>query len=123
MNRTKSLIIAGLVLGSFVIAANGRAANIGRTEYLTLKSAAALPGVVLPPGTYTFERIEGHPDLVRVSNRLTNNVLYTGFTEVVRRQNRSGGPLTFGEAPRGEPMPIKAWFPDGSLIGNEFRHR
>lgn len=123
MTRTKSLIIAGLVLGSFVIAANGRAASVGRTEYLTLKSAAALPGVVLPPGTYTFEIVEGHRDVVRVSNRLTRNVLYMGFTEVVRRQDRSGGPLTFGEAGRGEPIPIKAWFPDGSLTGNEFRHR
>jgi len=123
MNRTKSLIVAGLVLGSFVIAANGRAANIARTEYLTLKSATALPGVVLPPGTYTFEAIEGHPDVVRVSNRLTKRVLYMGFTEIVQRQNRSGGSLTFGEAPKGEPVPIKAWFPDGSLRGNEFRHR
>ncbi|HVG71561.1 MAG TPA: hypothetical protein VM819_11655 [Vicinamibacterales bacterium] len=122
MKRTKSLIIAGLVLGSFVIAANGRAANIGRTEYLTLNSATALPGVVLPPGTYTFEVVEGHADLVRVTNRLTKRVLYTGFTDVVKRQNRDGS-LMFGEASRGEPLPIKAWFPDGSRRGNEFRHR
>lgn len=123
MNRTKSLIVAGLVLGSFVIAANSRAANIGRTEYLTLKSAAALPGVVLPPGSYRFEVMEGHADLVRVTNRLTRRVLYTGLTDVVVRQNRDESSLMFGEASAGQPMPIKAWFPDGSRRGNEFRYR
>lgn len=123
MNRTKSLIVTGLVLGSFAIAASGRASDIARTEYLTMNRAVAIPGVVLPAGTYKFEVIAGHVDLVRVTDRATNRVLYTGFTEVVRRHNRSKESLTLGEAPQGEPLPIKAWFADGDLRGNEFRQR
>ena len=122
MNKTKSVIVAGAILGSFVMAASGRASNIARTEYLTMSGWTALPGVVLPPGTYTFEVLEGHPDLVRVTNRATRRVHYTGFTDIVEKPQR-GESLSFGEAQRGEPIPIRAWFPDGSRRGNVFRHR
>ncbi len=122
MNRTKSLILAGLVLGCAMVS-TGQAANIGRTEYLTMDRWTALPGVILPPGSYTFEVIEGHADLVRVTNRATRRVHYTGFTDVVERQNVNGASLTFGEAPSGDPIPIKAWFPDGARRGNQFRQR
>jgi hypothetical protein len=125
MTRTKSLLVAGLVLASFAIAASSRAANIGRMDHMTIKRAVALPGVVLAPGTYTFEVVEGHADLVRVSERATNRVLYTGFTDVIRRPGRNSdrAELVAGEAPKGEPVPIQAWFPTGSLSGNGFRHR
>ena len=123
MNRNKSLIVAGLVLASCVIAANGRASNIARTEYLTTNGWTALPGVVLPPGSYMFEVIEGHVDLVRVTNRATKRVHYMGFTDVVSRQNRGGESLTFGEAPKGQPLPISAWFRDGAQQGNLFRYQ
>jgi hypothetical protein len=125
MTRTKSLFVAGLVLASFAIAASSRAANIGRTDHLTIKRAMALPGVVLAPGTYAFEVVEGHADLVRVTDRSTSRVLYTGFTDVLRRpgQNSDRAELALGEAPKGEPVPIRAWFPTGSRSGNGFRHR
>lgn len=123
MTRTKSLFVASLVLASFAIAASSMAANIGRLEYLTISRAAALPGVVLAPGTYAFEVVQGHADLVRVTDRATNRVLYTGFTDVLRRPDGNMDRLTVGEAPKGEPVPIHAWFPKGSRSGNGFRHR
>jgi hypothetical protein len=85
----------------------------------------ALPGVVLAPGTYSFEVVEGHADLVRVTDRATNRVLYTGFTDVLRRPegNYDRSAFSLGEAPKGEPVPIQAWFPAGSRSGNGFRHR
>ena len=122
MTKAKSLIVAGAILGSFVMAASGQASNIARTEYLTMRGWTALPGVVLPPGTYRFEVIAGHPDLVRVTNRATRRVHYTGFTDIIEAPQR-GESLMFGEAPRGEAIPIRAWFPDGSRRGNVFRHR
>ena len=122
MTKAKSVIVAGAILGSFVMAASGRASNIARTEYLTMSGWTALPGVVLPPGTYTFEVLEGHPDLVRVTNQATRRVHYTGFTDIVVGPPRKES-LTFGEAPRGEAVPIRAWVPGGSRRGNVFRHR
>ena len=121
--KTKSLLIVGMVLGSFLMAASGRAANIGRTDYLTTNRPAALPGIVLPPGSYVFEAVEGHPDIVRVSDRATKRVLYQGFTDIVARPSGLTRAVLFGEAPRGAALPIEAWFPTGSLTGNAFRHR
>ena len=123
MTRTKSLFVASLVLASFAIAASSMAANIGRLDYLTIGRSVALPGVVLAPGTYAFEVVQGHTDLVRVTDRATNRVVYTGFTDVIRRPEGSTQRLIAGEAPKGEPVPIQAWFPSGSRSGNGFRHR
>ena len=88
-----------------------------------MNRATALPGVVLPPGTYVFEVVAGHADLVRVSERATRRVLYLGFTDIVRRPVRVSTPLMFGEAPKGAALPIKAWFPTDRLSGLEFRHQ
>jgi hypothetical protein len=123
MTRPKSLLVAGLVLASCAVAASSRAGNILRIEYLTVNRATALPGVVLPPGTYVFEAIGGHPDIVRVSDRSSRRVLYAGYTDLIRRPDNNNRPLVFGEAPTGEPVPIRVWFPAGTQTGHEFRHR
>lgn len=121
--KTKSLLIVGVVVASFLIAASSRAANFDRMSYLTLNRATALPGVVLAPGSYVFEAVEGHPDIVRVSERATNRVLYLGYTDIIPRPHDATNTLSFGEAPSGQPVPIKAWFPTGARSGNAFRHR
>ena len=123
MTRTKSLFGVGLVLASFAVAASSRAGNIARTDYLTMNRATTLPGVVLPPGTYVFEVVEGRADVVRVSDRATRRVLYMGFTNIVRRPDGISNALTFGEAARGEPAPIQVWFPSGVRRGHEFSRR
>ena len=123
MMKTKSMLIVGVALASFLIAASSRAANFDRMTYLTLSRAAALPGVVLAPGSYVFEAVESHPDIVRVSDRATNRVLYLGYTDIIARPQGATNLLSFGEAPSGQPVPIKAWFPTGSRSGNAFRHR
>ena len=121
--KTKSLLIVGVVLGSFLIAASSGAANVGGINYLTMNQATALPGVVLAPGSYVCEEVEGHPDIVRVSDRATRRVLYLGFTEIIPRPEGLAKVLSLGEAARGEPVPIKAWFPTGARSGHAFRHR
>jgi hypothetical protein len=121
MTTTKSLLVAGLVLVSFAIAGSSRAGNISRIEYLTTNRATALPGVVLPAGTYVFEAIGGHPDIVRVTDRASRRVLYAGYTETIRRPDDATQPLVFGESSKGEPLPIRVWFPAGSRSGHEFR--
>lgn len=105
------------------VAAHGYGAP-GRTmNELAFNSPVALPGTVLPAGTYVFEAIR--PDIVRVSSRLGRRVHYTGFTRQVTRSGwRANGPhVSFAEAPRGEPVPIAVWYPAGEQNGHEFVYR
>ena len=124
MTKNKSLLIAGLVIGSFLMAASsGTAGLLGRTDYVSINRATALPGVVLAPGQYVFEAVEGRPEIVRVFDRATKRVLYMGFTELIPRPEGVTNVLSLGEANAGEPVPIKAWFPTGARRGHAFGHR
>ena len=124
MTKNKSLLIAGLVIGSFLVAASsGTAGLLGRTDYVSIHRAVALPGVVLAPGQYVFEAVEGRPEIVRVFDRATKRVLYMGFTELIPRPDGVTNVLSLGEANAGEPVPIKAWFPTGARRGHAFAHR
>ena len=92
-----------------------------RTTLLTFSGQVALPGVVLTAGTYTFERADGHPDIVRVLSRDRSRVYFMAFTRQVDRPE--GLPasriVTFGEASGGAP-PIEAWYPPDSSTGHGF---
>ena len=124
MTKNKSLLIAGLVIGSFLMAvSSGTAGLLGRTDYVSINRATALPGVVLAPGQYVFEAVEGRPEIVRVFDRATKRVLYMGFTELIPRPEGVTNVLSLGEANAGEPVPIKAWFPTGARRGHAFGHR
>lgn len=99
--------------------------SLARTNHLTFSGAVALPGVVLPAGSYTFEAGPEDSDsaIVRVLTRDRRQVMYTGFTTPVSRPAASERPVvTFGEAPKGQAMPIAAWYPAHSRIGHRFRY-
>ena len=92
---------------------------------MTVHKAVALPGVVLTPGEYVFEILNtgstGH--VVRVASR-NGNTRYLGLTIPIERSGRPGAPaFVLGEAPAGEPQPIRAWFPDGLNRGEQFLYR
>jgi hypothetical protein len=54
-------------------------------NHLTFSGPVGLPGVTLPGGTYTFEMIPLHSDIVRVLSRDGLRVYFTGFTARVAR--------------------------------------
>jgi hypothetical protein len=109
---------SGLLLAGLVTAASASVAN--RRTTLNFSGPVALPGVALATGSYVFELIEGHPDIVQVKSKDRSRVYYMGFTRTVERGSRSGAGVTFGEAPKGQPAPIKAWFPTGEKTGHQF---
>jgi hypothetical protein len=95
-----------------------------KTTYLTFNQRVALPGVELAPGTYLFEVASPLTSaaVVRVSSRDRSKHFLMAYTRTIDRP--AGLPadrlVSFGEAPRGEAPPIRAWFPEGANEGHEF---
>jgi hypothetical protein len=92
--------------------------------YLRFAAPVTLPRVALAPGTYIFELADprADPRIVRVLSRDRSTVYFMAFTEMVPRP--AGLPpdvgASFGEAARGGPVPITAWYPAGDANGRLF---
>ena len=128
MNNRKSVMGIGIVAVALVVmAASANAAIFSRVNHLTFSGSVALPGVVLPSGTYTFEAAppSGGLDVVRVSSRDGRRIFYMGFTQAVMRPAGLGQNdlVTFGESASGQAPPIETWFPVGSPTGHRFTYR
>jgi hypothetical protein len=126
MVKQSRIAVVGAVL-LFVAAAASTgawAASAEKTSYLTFNQSFALPGAQLAPGTYIFELATPLTSaaIVRVSSRDRSKVYLMAYTRVIDRP--AGLPadrlVSFGEAPRGEAPPIRAWFPGGANQGHEF---
>ena len=110
-----ALMVAGSVL----------AFGVSHKNQLTFSRPVALPGVVLPAGSYTFDvASENALDIVVVRNKARTKVLYMGFTSTVERPASMSTTMAiaFGEASASEPPPIAAWYEIGKTIGHEFRY-
>jgi hypothetical protein len=111
---TLALMVAGSVM-----------AMTGHENQMTFSRAVALPGVLLPAGSYTFDTADSNAlDVVVVRSKANNRVLYMGFTTQVRRP-RGMSPntaVTLGEASGNEALPITAWYEIGQSIGHQFRY-
>jgi len=108
-----ALMVAGSVL----------AFGVSHKNQLTFSRPVALPGVVLPAGSYTFDvATDTALDVVVVRNR--TKVLYMGFTSTVERPASMSktAAITLGEASANEAPPITAWYEIGGTIGHEFRY-
>jgi hypothetical protein len=120
------MVMGGLALAGLVAAAPGDAGvDTARTTQLTFSKPFSLPGVTLGAGTYIFERAapQSAIEVVRVSSRDRRFVYYMGFTELVERPGRNAPAITFGEAVKGAPLPIKEWFPTFESTGHRFLYR
>ncbi|MCC7032222.1 MAG: hypothetical protein IT179_05225 [Acidobacteria bacterium] len=122
----RSLLLAalgGLILGCVLVVPTHGEVDTFNTNYLTFSGPVALPGVTLSAGTYVFERaVAIHPDVVVVRNAEGSKVFYRGSTMRASRPNSTRRDLVieFGEAARGVPPPITAWFPLGEPTGHAF---
>jgi hypothetical protein len=124
MNRKLVLMAALVVLAAVVMAVRSEATSLTITNKLTFSRAVALPGVVLAPGSYTFEAapVGTRPDLVRVLRNSDGTVMFLGFTQIGRRPYNvpNNQVIALGETTSGQPAPIKAWYPVGSSTVHEF---
>ena len=127
MTNRKSVRIglAAMAL-ALLVTASGHAWGFTHENRLTFSRPVALPGVVLPAGSYTFDVASPTAlDVVVVRNSKTGAVLYMGFTNTVSRpRNLSmNTPVTFGEATADQPRPIAAWYEIDGPLGHQFLYR
>jgi hypothetical protein len=105
----------------------GASVLANRRTVLTFSAAVALPGTELPAGSYTFQLADPNAssDVVEVLNRNRTRVLYLGLTRRVTRPANlpADRRVIFGEARRGEPVPITAWYPPDESSGYQFLYR
>lgn len=124
----RKFVVAGCTAAVAVLLAASSAlawSSLARTNHLTFSAAVALPGVVLSPGSYTFQAgpQDTNLDIVRVTTRDGRRVLFMGFTTLVARSHGNRGvEVSLGEAPAGQPRPILEWYPMNSTIGYRFRY-
>jgi hypothetical protein len=119
-----AVVGVALVVAAATVSAGAWVGTLQKTTYLTFNQPVALPGTQLSAGTYIFE--VATPDssdaVVRVASRDRSKVYLMAYTRIIDRP--AGLPadhlVMFGEAPRGEAPPIRAWFPEGASQGHEF---
>jgi len=91
---------------------------------VTFAKSVALPGVILPAGSYTFEVMPEPTDanIVRVWNQNRTHAHYTGLTMKVTRPAGASAQSAFslGESANGGPRPILVWFPANVSDGYSF---
>jgi len=124
MFTRRFVLTAGALAVVALLGAASAQAWSNRINHLTFNGRVSLPGVTLAAGTYTFQAgpFDTNPNVVRVLTRDGRQVLYTGFTTPVSRPAGRVPAVMFGEAPAGQPTPIRVWYPMGASIGHQFRY-
>jgi len=128
MTNWKSIRIAvGTAAVALALAASVHAFGVNHQNTLKFSRPVALPGVVLPAGTYSFDLVgsQSELDIVVVRETSSGKALYMGFTNTVQRPKgmSKDAAITFGEESANEPPPISRWYEIGDSLGHEFRYR
>lgn len=92
---------------------------------ITFGQSVQIPGRILPPGTYIFQRrmigVAADSNLIEISNANSTRVIAFIQTLPATRKNISGDvELTFATNPEGQPPALVSWSLPGSLGGHEF---
>jgi hypothetical protein len=114
------LVLLGVLGGS----AARVAADDWNKTYFTFSAPVRLPGVLLPAGSYVFDRPSPYTEstLVRVRDRNSPKVHLIVFTRLVHRRldGKLEPTITLGEALKGSPRPVSVWFAQGQTLGHQF---
>jgi hypothetical protein len=116
-----------LMMAACLTTAVETAADASRLTRIQINRAMALPGVILPPGRYTFEVANPSTSANTVlvtSGDAHRTVHFLGLAARVERPRRMPADqvISVGEAPDGEPIPILAWYPAGFSTGYRFNY-
>ena len=91
-------------------------------EYLTFSAPVAVPGAVLPAGTYIFEvpSPSFSNTIVSIRSRDGRRVYLTQFTRVVNKPAGVAPHVTFHETARGQAPQVDVWYPMRGDNGRQF---
>jgi|KBSSwiStaDraftv2_1062776.scaffolds.fasta_scaffold276444_2 hypothetical protein len=125
--RRSAVAVWGAIGLALVVTVTSQASSVGgHMNHVTFSGAVALPGRVIPAGTYTFEiaNPDTNANLVRVASR-DGRIQFLGFTERVQRLEARPPDriVSLGESAAGVPPPVLAWYPRGTSIGHRFIYR
>lgn len=117
--------IAALLLAASAFVPVARASEANEATTFDIQQAVRVPGHVLPPGKYVFERFDGGNsadlNLIQIYNADRTKLIATIQTASAERMNASGKTiLTFDFRKNGRPPILLAWYYPGDLIGHEF---
>ena len=125
MTNWKAVRIGCVAAVLALVAGSVMALGVNHENNLTFNRPVALPGVVLPAGSYNFDVASPTAlDVVVVRNKARTKVFYMGFTGTVERpaSMSKAAAIALGEASANEPPPIAVWYEIGGSIGHSFRY-
>ena len=120
--------IIGALLATLAVAPLSRAQEMNEGTKVTFQEAVRIPGHVLQPGTYFFERAHGgngpNLNLIQIYNDDHSRLIATIETVTAQRQFATGGTvMAFAKRSNGRPPALLEWFYPGMRDGHEFVYR
>jgi hypothetical protein len=119
-----ALMAAGLVCAGVLTTPQAKASEWDRLTKITVTQPFEIPGMVLPPGTYTMRLLDEpyrSPDVVVFSDKDDEKVFQIVQAIPAYRVNPTDRTvLTFAERAGNSPQALKDWWYPGSLRGEEF---
>ena len=122
---TNKSVRIGCAAAALALMLAGSAIALGSHEnQLTFNRPVAVPPVVLPAASYSFDTHWDNPNVVIVRNKERSKVFYMGFTMLALRPEGMSPKtaVTLGEVKANEVPPITAWYEIGRAIGHGFRY-
>lgn len=122
IKRTALVALSVAVLAA-VSASSASADERNKLTYLTFSQDVAIPGKVLPAGTYTFRLADSPSErhIVQIFNQTGTQLIATLLTVADQRLSPPDDTVVmFGEPAGNAPPPITRWFYPGDTVGEEF---
>jgi hypothetical protein len=122
MRKVQALAASGLV-GALLCAPVSAQPEWTEETKITFSTPVQIPGMTLPPGTYTFRLAnpEAGRNIVQIFDA-TGQRLITTKAVIAKQRTRPTGDLflELAESGDGAPPALKSWFYPGKLTGHEF---
>jgi hypothetical protein len=116
-------LILGLIMFAGVMTMQTQGQTFNKQTKVSFSQPVAVPGRVLPAGTYTFTILDSPSsrNIVQIWNRDKTNLITTILAIPNYRLKPTGETvIKFSERPADQPQAVKAWFYPGYAYGIEF---
>lgn len=125
LKKASVLAVGALVLILLPFAHQGKASSFDQRTVVTFSGAVAIPGQVLPAGTYVFKApLLNAREVVQIFNADETRLISTQLTIPVYLQKAPDHSMVIlGESPAGKPPVVHEYVYAGVGYGHEFVYR